>query len=163
MINNVKLLVAINIGIIFLISIFGRDLQSILFGVLNKNHFGLLIAALFIVGFIVVSRSSYSKIYKKNTFFIRVIICTSLMLISQNFIMRPEEKLHLLLFSFLGFFCSFFPRVSVAFVIVLGVSFGDEVLQYFLPTRYFGWDDVILNSYASIAAILIFRFRKLKY
>ena len=160
MMQSIKILVALNAGIIFLISIIGRDLQLVFFGIIDKNQFYLVTAVSFIVGFVVLGKLLKSQIRPLKSFIIRACICITLMLISQSFISRPEEKLHLLLFSFLGFFCSFFPKIWVAVAIALLISLGDEVLQHLLPRRYFGWDDVMINAYAALSAIVIFRYGK---
>ena len=158
--QSIKILLALNAGVIFLISIIGRDLQHFFFGIFDKNQFYLVIAVSFFIGFVVLGKLLKSQIWHSKTFIIRTCICITLMLISQSFISRPEEKLHLLLFSFLGFFCSFFPKIWFAVAIALLISLGDEVLQHLLPKRYFGWDDVMINAYAALSAIIIFRYGK---
>ena len=160
MMQSIKILAALNAGIIFLISIIGRDLQHVFFGIFDEKQFYLVIAISFVVGFVVLGKHLKSQLRHSKSFIIRACFCITLMLISQTFISRPEEKLHLLLFSFLGFFCSFFPKIWVAVAIAILISLGDEVLQQLLPRRYFGWDDVMINAYASLSAIIIFRYGK---
>lgn len=157
-----KFLLAMNTGLIFLISIIGRDLQHFFFNIFDKNQFYVFIALSFVIGFGLLGKYLKPHIRHPDSFIIRAVICIVLMLISQAFISIPEEKLHILLFAFLGFFCSFFPKIWVAISFALVISFSDEFLQHLLPSRYFGWKDVMINACAAILAIIIFRYRKVK-
>ena len=95
-----------------------------------------------------------------KSFFYASVICFLIMVISQSFIIKPVEKIHLILFSFFGLFCSYYFNIRKAIIISLTMSLADEILQYFLPERYFGWGDVLINSYASVITILIFKISK---
>ena len=73
----------------------------------------------------------------------------------------PEEKIHFLQFGFLAFLVrkalSFdYPvKVQYAGAVVITAVIGtlDEVLQFFLPTRFFDVKDIALNILAGIIAI----------
>ena len=157
--KSINVLILINVATIFTISILGRGLQNFFFSVINKDQFYIVIAISFIFGFISLGVLLRSKITNSNSFFLRVSFCILIMLISQSYIVRPEEKLHLLLFSFLGFLISFFHKVRFGLTVGLLVSFGDEVLQYFVPNRFFGWDDVMINLYAAYVTFFILKYK----
>jgi len=65
-----------------------------------------------------------------------------------------EEKIHFLEYGFLAFLIYRAMRLDIqkvklyVWVLVLTGALGwvDEIIQYFLPNRYFDWRDVIFNA-----------------
>lgn len=45
---------------------------------------------------------------------------------------------------------------TLALVALIGV--GDETLQWILPTRHFGWLDIIVNAEAGLLTLIFIRF-----
>jgi len=158
--NLLQASVIFNVLLIFLISIYGRILESIFFSIINHKDMEIFIGSSFILGFTIIWLILNRKIKNHKPFLYAFFICFFVMLFSQSFIIKPVEKIHLVLFSYLGLFCFYYTNLTKAIIICLIISLADEVLQYFLPNRYFGWSDVLVNSYASIVTILIFRFTK---
>lgn len=159
--SNIRTLLFFNALSIFAISIFGRELQAFTFRFMSPAHFYIFIMLGLILGF-----GFIYLIQKHNPiqlFVVRATACTALMFVTQSFIEIPEEKLHLLLFSLLGLLCFLSFKLSVAILIALAVSLADEVLQHYLPRRYFGLHDVLINAYAAVATILIFSFKQTAY
>lgn len=153
-------LIVSNALIIFLVSINGRLFESVFFNLINPEDMHIFMGFSFILGF-----SSLWFILKgeaKNfkSFFYASLICFLVMYVSQSFIGKPVEKVHLILFSFFGLFCAYYYDIRKAIVISLSMSLADEILQFFLPDRYFGWGDVIVNSFASVMTVLIFQLTK---
>lgn len=82
-------------------------------------------------------------------------------IISASFIAYPVEKFHFLEYGILSYF--FFEALAVdvkpfkaaagSLVLTSLVGLGDEVIQYFLPNRYFQWSDVGLNVYSGILGL----------
>jgi len=159
--NSLRALVIGNALLIFLISINGRSFESFFFSLINEKYMHIFIGAFFILGFISVWFILRGEVKNFKSFFYASFICFIIMAISQGFIIKPVEKIHLILFSFFGLFCSYYLNVRNAIIISLIMSLADELLQYFLPERYFGWGDVLINSYASVLTVLIFYFTKI--
>ena len=158
--NLLQALVITNAILIFLISINGRLLESLFFSLIDEKRMQIFIGTFFILGFISVWFMLKKDIKSFKSFFYASALCFLIMVISQSFIFKPVEKIHLILFSFFGLFCSYCFDIRKAIIISLTMSITDEILQYFLPERYFGWGDVLINSYASVITILIFKISK---
>ncbi|MEA3490177.1 MAG: VanZ family protein [Candidatus Omnitrophota bacterium] len=85
---------------------------------------------------------------------------------------RPVEKVHLLEYGGLSFLLYNalkvdFDRFDVKLYLLGGVvcvaaGFLDEVIQLFLPGRFFDWRDVLFNGASGITAFLVIRFNILK-
>jgi len=66
----------------------------------------------------------------------------------------PEEKIHFIEYGVLSVLVYWalkevgknWLRFLLAFIITSLIGFGDEVIQYFLPNRYYQFSDVVLNS-----------------
>ena len=155
--NLLQVLVISNAILIFLISINGRLLESLFFSLIDEKRMQIFIGTFFILGFISIWFMLKKDIKSFKSFFYASALCFLIMVISQSFIFKPVEKIHLILFSFFGLFCSYYFDIRKAIIISLTMSIADEILQYFLPERYFGWGDVLINSYASVITILIFK------
>jgi hypothetical protein len=158
--NLLQALVITNAILIFLISINGRLLESLFFSLIDEKRMQIFIGTFFILGFISIWFMLKKDIKSFKSFFYASALCFLIMVISQSFIFKPVEKIHLILFSFFGLFCSYYFDIRKAIIISLTMSIADEILQYFLPERYFGWGDVLINSYASVITILIFKISK---
>jgi hypothetical protein len=75
----------------------------------------------------------------------------------------PEEKVHLLEYGVLAYllykafeWCRV-PFQHILAVVLIGalVGYGDEVIQYFLPNRYFEWSDVFLNAKSVVLGLIV--------
>lgn len=89
-----------------------------------------------------------------------------------NFLKIPAEKIHLaeysilaiLLYNSLKFdFLRFDKRLyqcSVFFCFSVGTI--DEIIQAFLPNRYFDWRDIFINTLSGIISLSIIRFNILR-
>lgn len=65
----------------------------------------------------------------------------------------PEEKFHLFIYFFIGYFSKrTFKNHGIIYV--TGIALMDEIIQYFLPQRYFDFKDIILNTGSGIAGFL---------
>lgn len=77
----------------------------------------------------------------------------------------PEELLHLIYYGSLGHYCYLALRFShssktsllLALLFTGLCGWGDEIIQYFTPGRYFGWRDVWLNGLSGLFGILLTR------
>jgi VanZ family protein len=65
----------------------------------------------------------------------------------------PEEKFHLYIYFFIGYFSKkTFKNYGIIYV--TGIALIDEIIQYFLPQRYFDFKDIALNAGGGIAGFL---------
>ena len=93
------------------------------------------------------------RMRKKSTYFFLFLIA-SFYAIGLFQIKIPEEKIHFLEYGLLAFFiyravvCDLkgWHAYLAAFVCTAIIGWGDEVIQYFLPNRYYQVVDVILNA-----------------
>jgi hypothetical protein len=158
--NLLQALVISNAILIFLISINGRLFEGLFFSLIDEKYMQVFIGIFFIIGFIFIWFILKKDIKIFKSFFYGSILCFLIMVISQSFIIKPVEKIHLILFSFFGLFCAYSFDIRKAIIISLIMSIADEILQFFLPERHFDWGDVLINSYASVITILIFKISK---
>lgn len=65
----------------------------------------------------------------------------------------PEEKFHLLIYFLIGNFSKKCFNYYGA-IYFTGLALLDEIIQYFLPNRYFDLKDIILNIGGGITGFL---------
>jgi VanZ family protein len=76
---------------------------------------------------------------------------------------HPEERIHFLQYGLLTYLClnalqfhlRRLPLYFATWGLVSLFGYGDEVIQYFLPNRYFQWQDVGLNSLSALFALAL--------
>lgn len=65
----------------------------------------------------------------------------------------PEEKFHIFLYFLIGYFSrKNFKNYGILYF--TGLAIIDEIIQYFLPNRYFDLKDIIINLGAGIIGFL---------
>ena len=121
--NLLQALVISNAVLIFLISINGRLFESLFFSLIDERHMQIFIGTFFIIGFISIWFMFKEDVKSFKSFFYASVICFLMMVISQSFIIKPVEKIHLILFSFFGLFCSYYFNIKKAIIIALTMSF----------------------------------------
>ena len=60
----------------------------------------------------------------------------------------PVERLHFVTFGIYGYLSMRLFRGPIAIMVCVGLSFGDELLQLWLPNRVGEWRDIGLNTLA---------------
>lgn len=86
---------------------------------------------------------------KKPKRFLLLILLIPLFLIKGS----PEEKFHIFLYFLTGYFSKIsFGKYGILYFTLLAII--DEIIQYFLPNRYFDIKDIILNLGAGIMGFL---------
>ena len=133
------------------LSIFGRELQS----VVSNNNFNdiaeyVIAAALIITSLLVVVVRPSGPFNWPLT-----IVAMIVFVMIPYQLDRYEERLHFICFGLLGFsaYRSFGTKVAMMLTCLAGM--GDEVLQYFLPSRVGDWRDVFMNCFAGLSAALL--------
>jgi len=75
----------------------------------------------------------------------------------------PEERIHFFEYGILAVFIERALRIkrkallTYLVTIILTIVFGwlDEVIQHYLPGRYFGWQDVLYNAMGGILGVVL--------
>lgn len=75
----------------------------------------------------------------------------------------PSEQVHFVEYGLLGAVAYLGLRIDlgdwqslVASVLLVAlVGYLDEVMQYYLPRRHFGWHDVLINAYSGVLGALM--------
>ncbi|MCA9405321.1 MAG: VanZ family protein [Candidatus Omnitrophica bacterium] len=110
---------------------------------------------------------------ERRTFLIYGLFIIAMVLYTYNLklLEYPEEKIHYLEYGILGYLFLNALRLHCrppaayfwAFILTVLVGWGDEMIQYILPNRYFQWNDVLLNLQAgAMGLILTFLFQRVK-
>lgn len=145
-----------NTAFIFSLSIVGRDLLHWSRCCLNSTQLGWVIFC----GFLAMLAVVVFFLWQKNHRAIspRLILFLCLVFLGIPYLVPTvEERLHLLLFSSLGFFCARALRFEAALSIALLMGLADEVLQHFLVDRVGDWRDVLFNCGAALWGAFIYR------
>ena len=133
------------------LSIFGRELQS----VVSNNNFNdiaeyVIAAALIITSLLVVVVRPSGPFNWPLT-----IVAMIVFVMIPYQLDRYEERLHFICFGLLGFSAYRAFGIKLAMMLSCSAGMGDEVLQYFLPSRVGDWRDVVMNCFAGLSAALL--------
>ena len=133
------------------LSIFGRELQSLV----SDNNF--IELAEYIIGAGLLATSALIIAFKPNSpiNWPLVLVVLIIFVLIPYQLDRYEERLHFICFGMLGFTAYRSFGVQMAALLTCSAGFGDEVLQYFLPSRVGDWRDVFMNCFAGLSALLI--------
>ncbi len=135
------------------LSIFGRQWQRWAYEELSKELLGWLLISLLVVGvgmvIYVLSRMDWRKLW-------HVLWLAPIFLwLPWTMSAHPEERLHFLLFGALGWLAPQIMALPWALLALLSLAVGDEVLQYFLPSRVGELRDVGVNVLAASGGLLL--------
>ena len=135
------------------LSIFGRQLQRWVYDELLKELLGWLLISLLVVGvgvvIYVLLRLDWRKLW-------HVLWLAPIFLwLPWTMSAHPEERLHFLLFGALGWLAPQIMALPWALLALLSLAVGDEVLQYFLPSRVGELRDVGVNVLAASGGLLL--------
>ena len=133
------------------LSIFGRELQSLV----SNNNFNdiaeyVIAAALIVTSLLVVVVKPRGPFNWPLT-----IVAMIVFVLIPYQLDRYEERLHFICFGVLGFSAYRSFGIKVAMMLTCLAGMGDEVLQYFLPSRVDDWRDVVMNCFAGLSAVLL--------
>lgn len=129
--------------------------------------FILFVAALFslMIFFLIWSGFKAGRL-KKPSLWLASLWVFMVYLFASEYTVSIAEHLHIWLYMLLGFLlfgvlrfrligARLFFSVATA-VAVLGTM--DEIIQYYLPNRYFGWNDIVLNILGGITSLIVIRY-----
>jgi len=141
--------------LIVLLSIFGRDIQLLLFARIDSIYIA---GSVFIVlfGFLFALWRKRRKYHiQKRTFLAATVLLLGGIAAVQLRYLMPAEAVHFLVFSWLGWVATTVFGPLNAVVAVVSVAFGDELLQYYLPSRIGDIHDVIINLLSGFIGIIL--------
>ena len=144
-----------NIVLIFSLSVTGRDLLRWSQCCIDSAQ----IAWVLCFGFLaLLSVVIYFLLQRSRSHTLRLLLPLGIVFIGFPFLIPTvEERLHLLLFSCLGFLCAHSLRGGFALAVALMCGVGDEVLQHFLVDRVGDWRDVLFNCGSALWGIFLYR------
>ncbi|VAX24634.1 hypothetical protein MNBD_NITROSPINAE02-2015 [hydrothermal vent metagenome] len=75
----------------------------------------------------------------------------------------PSNRIHIIEYSLLAALLYYAIKIDVnsrsayvlAWIITVVIGFGDEMIQYYLPTRAYDLNDIMVNSIAAAVALLV--------
>ncbi len=131
--------------IIFILLPFAPFIRDWLSSLLKERNYKILWICLSVLFFLPVFYFSF----KKPVRFLLIAFLIVLFLIKG----APEEKFHLFIYFLMGYFSKrTFKNYGIIYV--TGIALIDEIIQYFLPNRYFDFKDIVLNTGGGIAGFL---------
>jgi VanZ family protein len=133
------------------LSIFGREMQS----VVSSNDL-ISIAEYVIAAALIVTSLLVVVVKPRGPFNWPLTIVAMIVFVLIPYQLdRYEERLHFICFGLLGFSAYRAFGIKLAMMLTFSAGLGDEVLQYFLPSRVGDWRDVIMNCFAGLSAALL--------
>ncbi len=141
--------------LIVMLSVYGRKLQY----VITAKVDALWIAGIVFFVLFAALLNLYRK--RKTTSIPNVVLVLSFCLLCSGGAavyfkyLLPVEALHFLVFSCYGWFSSAVFGAIYGMVAVFGMAFGDEVLQYYLPSRVGDLHDVLINSLSGVTGLIL--------
>lgn len=145
----------LTIGVIILLSVFGREVQLLLITKIDSIFIaGGVFVLLFGILFILWKKREQYHILKRTLLGTTVFLICGIAAVQLRYLL-PAEAVHFLTFSCLGWFsATVFGPLYGAFA-VISISVGDEVLQYFLPSRIGDIHDVVINLLSGFIGIIL--------
>lgn len=144
--------------VIVLLSVFGRDVQLFLITRIDSSYIAVTVFSILFCFLFTLWRERGKYHIKKRIFLIAtVLLMVGVGAIQLRYLM-PAEALHFLVFSWLGWVSVTVFGPLYAFVAVVSVAVGDEILQYYLPDRIGDIHDIVINLLSGFIGILL-RFR----
>lgn len=137
-----------------LMAIFGRGLAEGLNGLIGDKGImltlgGLTGLLLIISAYFLVKFAGWKGLFHIG--WILMILVPLMYYVSQS----PERWLHIPLFGMLGFLSSWLFSLRTGAEISLGYSFGDELLQLYLPERHGTFEDVLINAFCASLGVFL--------
>lgn len=140
---------------IITLSIYGRKLQRLIAERVDGIWIAVIVFCLlfFLLGFLYYKRKIYS-ISKPVLLFSFCLLTAGGAVVYYKYLL-PVETLHFLVFSCYGWIAAAVFGPLYGAIAVLAMAVGDEVLQYYLPSRVGDLHDVLINSLSGFSGLLL--------
>ena len=150
-----KLYWFLTIGAIILLSVFGREVQLLLITKIDSSFIaGGVFVLLFGILFILWKKRERYQILKRTLLGATVFLFCGIAAVQLRYLL-PAEAVHFLTFSCLGWFSATVFGPFYGILAVISIAVGDEVLQYFLPSRVGDMHDVAINLLSGFIGIIL--------
>lgn len=141
--------------LIVLLSIFGRDIQLLLIARIDSIYIaGSVFIVLFGLLFTLWRKRRRYHIQKRTFLATTALLLGGIAAVQVRYLL-PAEAVHFLVFSWFGWVSTTVFGPLNAFVAVVSVAFGDELLQYYLPSRVGDIHDIIINLLSGFIGIIL--------
>lgn len=141
--------------VIFSLSIFGRTLQKAIAERVDTYWVAVIVFGLLVLIVLLLykKREAHSIPHRLLVFSCFLIVAGGVAVYYKYLL--PVETLHFLVFFCYGWVSSavFGPLYGV--VAVMGMAIGDEILQYYLPSRVGDFHDVVINSMSGLIGLVL--------
>lgn len=141
------------VGVIILLSVYGRPLQQFIVSRIDSIWFVIISFGL-LLGLI--TRFLLKQEKRPSYFLIAVLFMLLASGVSGVYFqyLRPVESVHFFIFFICGYLATSFG-VIWGVVALTCVAVGDEILQYFLPSRVGDLHDVAINFLSGVVGFLV--------
>jgi hypothetical protein len=141
--------------VIGLLSIFGREIQLLVISRIESRFIaGTVFTVLFGILFILWRKRGRYHIQKRTFLATTLLLLGGIAAVQLRYLM-PAEAVHFLVFSWLGWFSITVFGPLYGIMAVISVAVGDEILQYYLPSRIGDIHDVVINLVSGCIGILL--------
>ncbi len=150
---SVKTAWLIILGVIPVLSIFGRPLQRMIVQKISWGELTVLFLAISIglLGLLVL----YVRKQEVNRKWVHLAWAAAVFIVIPLMLPTVAERLHFIVFGVFGYLSFRSWGLPRAILICLSIGLLDELLQWWLPDRYGDWRDVGFNWLACIAGCLL--------
>lgn len=141
--------------LIGLLSLFGRDIQLLLISRIDSRFIAWTVfTILFGILYILWNKRGRYHIQKRTFLATTVLLLAGIAAVQLRYLL-PAEAVHFLVFSWLGWVSITVFGPLYGAVAVISVAVGDEMLQYYLPSRIGDIHDVVINLLSGFIGILL--------
>lgn len=127
----------------------------------------LLLSTLFsVTSFMIIYFASRAGRLAKRSFWLTVLFLAIVYVGTVQFMTTAPERMHLLTYGMMALLVFSAVRFKLegrvlfltSLAIVSAIGALDELIQYYLPNRFFGFDDMALNVIGAVSGLMIIRF-----
>jgi len=145
---------ALNLLALPLLAIFGRGLAKWLESSVDKSGIMVILGTitgllLLISAYYLAKQAGWSGLFHLG--WMLLVLVPFMYYVARN----PERWLHIPLFGMLGFLSSRLFSLRTGAEISLAYSFGDELLQLYLPKRHGSFEDVLINAFCASVGVFL--------
>lgn len=153
--TTIRLVWLITVVCILLLSLFGRQLQSVLYTVVQPELLaGLIIGVLALVVLLLFFKRERLHVSLVNIVMVSVLLIGAVVAVVAQYL-NPIEACHFLVFSWFGWISAAAFGRGYGICTIISMAVGDELLQWYLPNRVGDVHDVVINLISGVAGLLL--------
>ena len=142
---------------------FAPDIWKAFYRAIGQKAYLAPAASIVIIGGMIFLYLLFYKREKNWTTYLAFIAIAGAYFVGMKMYPEPPERFHFIEYAGVGYFlarlCSDGKKgylSAVPWVFIIGL--GDEIIQYFLPNRFFEWRDVFGNLAGGVLGLLLIKF-----